>query len=58
MTMTRLRREDGLTDDGEKYGRLRAILQDLFDAPCPCGEPTPRMTRVPGRSDDMLILKK
>ena len=32
MTMTRLRREDGLTDDGEKYGCLRAILQDLIDA--------------------------
>ncbi|MDR3165007.1 MAG: phenylacetate--CoA ligase [Synergistaceae bacterium] len=32
-------------------------LTSLINAPCPCGEPTPRMTRVPGRSDDILILK-
>jgi phenylacetate-CoA ligase len=32
-------------------------LTSLIDGPCPCGEPTPRMARVRGRSDDMLILK-
>jgi phenylacetate-CoA ligase len=31
-------------------------LTSLTYAPCPCGEPTPRMARVRGRSDDMLIL--
>ncbi|MDR3077057.1 MAG: phenylacetate--CoA ligase [Synergistaceae bacterium] len=30
-------------------------LTSLSGAPCPCGEPTPRMSRVRGRSDDMLI---
>lgn len=32
-------------------------LTSLMDSPCLCGEPTPRMARVRGRSDDMLILK-
>ena len=30
-------------------------LTNITGAPCPCGEPTPRMSRVRGRSDDMLI---
>jgi phenylacetate-CoA ligase len=30
-------------------------LASITTAPCPCGEPTPRMSRVRGRSDDMLI---
>jgi phenylacetate-CoA ligase len=30
-------------------------LTSVSDAPCPCGEMTPRMSRVRGRSDDMLI---
>jgi phenylacetate-CoA ligase len=31
-------------------------LTRLMNDRCPCGEPTPRMARVRGRSDDMLIL--
>ena len=30
-------------------------LTSVTDTPCPCGEPTPRMSRIRGRSDDMLI---
>ena len=30
-------------------------LTSITNAPCPCGEPTPRMSRVQGRSDDMMI---
>jgi phenylacetate-CoA ligase len=30
-------------------------LTSITSAPCPCGEPTPRMSRIRGRSDDMLI---
>ncbi|MDR3280917.1 MAG: phenylacetate--CoA ligase [Synergistaceae bacterium] len=30
-------------------------LTSLMSGACPCGEPTPRMARVRGRSDDMLI---
>ena len=30
-------------------------LTSITGAPCPCGEPTPRMSRIRGRSDDMLI---
>ncbi|MDR2779892.1 MAG: phenylacetate--CoA ligase [Synergistaceae bacterium] len=32
-------------------------LASLLTEPCPCGEPTPRMSRVRGRSDDMLIFR-
>jgi phenylacetate-CoA ligase len=32
-------------------------LASLASSPCPCGEPTPRMSRVRGRSDDMLIYR-
>ncbi|MDR1965569.1 MAG: phenylacetate--CoA ligase [Synergistaceae bacterium] len=32
-------------------------ITSLMPGPCPCGEPTPRMARVRGRSDDMLIIR-
>ncbi|NLY42046.1 MAG: phenylacetate--CoA ligase [Desulfovibrionales bacterium] len=32
-------------------------LTSLIDAPCPCGRTLRRMTRIPGRSDDMLIIR-
>ena len=31
-------------------------LTTLIDAPCACGRTLRRMTRIPGRSDDMLII--
>ncbi|MBU4524785.1 MAG: phenylacetate--CoA ligase [Desulfomicrobium sp.] len=31
-------------------------LTTLIDAPCACGRTLKRMTRIPGRSDDMLII--
>ncbi|MDR1650825.1 MAG: phenylacetate--CoA ligase [Synergistaceae bacterium] len=32
-------------------------LASLMTGSCPCGEPSPRMSRVRGRSDDMLIFR-
>jgi phenylacetate-CoA ligase len=32
-------------------------ITSLNTDPCPCGEPAPRMARVSGRSDDMLIFR-
>jgi phenylacetate-CoA ligase len=32
-------------------------LASLMTRPCPCGDPTPRMSRVRGRSDDILIYR-
>lgn len=32
-------------------------LTTILDAPCACGRTLRRMTRIPGRSDDMLIIR-
>ena len=43
----------------EAYPVIRYRTRDLTSlttAPCACGDPTPRIARVRGRSDDMLIL--
>ena len=36
--------------------RTRDIASITYE-PCPCGRTTPRMTRVTGRTDDMLIIR-
>jgi phenylacetate-CoA ligase len=43
----------------QAYPLIRYRTRDLtclIPGVCPCGEPTPRMSRVLGRSDDMLVL--
>ena len=43
----------------EAYPVIRYRTRDLTrlsTAPCACGDPTPRIARIRGRSDDMLIL--
>ncbi|MDA3970012.1 MAG: phenylacetate--CoA ligase [Desulfobulbaceae bacterium] len=47
-----------LTKEGFPVIRYRTRdLAHLIDAPCPCGRTLRRMSRVIGRTDDMLIIK-
>lgn len=47
-----------LTKEGLPLLRYRTKdLCSLLDEPCPCGRTNVRMTRIVGRSDDMLIIR-
>ena len=47
-----------LTKEGIPLLRYRTKdLCTLTDAPCPCGRTSVRMSRIAGRSDDMLIIR-
>ena len=37
--------------------RTRDLAYIVKDSPCPCGRTTKRMSRIKGRSDDMLIIR-